>query len=129
MIETYGYPQTAWEAAKQEAEAILNAVAADPNGIPVAYSELASKITAIRFAPDQSEFRHFLGQLSTDSDAAGRGMITALVVYKDRSKRSPGPGFFKLAKRLGRDISDPDACWIAEVKRVRAAAPRILPTG
>jgi len=123
VIETYGYSRSIWEAAKEQAYAILNAVAADGTDL-IAYSELAQKITAIRFAPEQSEFRHFLGQLSIESDAAGRGMITALVVYKDRSKRFPGPGFFDLAARLGRDVSDKWAFWGTEVGRVQAAARR-----
>lgn len=50
---------------------------------------------------------HFLGGLSAEEDVADRGMITALVVYKD-GDQLPGPGFYDLAKQRGYDVSDTD---------------------
>jgi len=43
-------------------------------------------------------------------------MITAIVVHKDDHR--PGVGFFTLAAELGRDVSDPDKCWLQEMERV-----------
>ena len=57
-----------------------------------------------------------LGQISEEEDAAGRGMLSVLVVHKDGDKM-PGPGFFTLAKKLGRDISDRDKCWSDELTK------------
>lgn len=34
----------------------------------------------------------------------------------------PGPGFNNLAKKLGRDISDPERAWIDEFKYVTERA-------
>ncbi len=116
---TYGYPTDLWETAKAEAFHVLKAKAA-AEGL-MTYGELTHQISAINFDPHGYDFRHFLGQLSSESDAAGEGMITALVIYKE-GDQLPGPGFFDLAKRLGRDISDRVKCWSEEVKRVHRAA-------
>jgi hypothetical protein len=58
-----------------------------------------------------------LGEISTESDAQGRGMLTVLVVHGDGDMR-PGPGFFQLAKKLGRDVADRDRCWSDELSDV-----------
>jgi hypothetical protein len=64
-----------------------------------------------------------LGEISQESDAQGRGMVTVLVVHKTGDMR-PGPGFIDLAKKLDRDVSDIDRCWVEEFKRVRRAYAR-----
>ena len=115
----YGYRSDLWETAKAEAVHVLK-VKAKAKGL-ITYGELTRQISAINFDPHGYDFRHFLGQLSSESDAAGEGMITALVIYKD-GDQLPGPGFFDLAKRLGRDISDRVRCWSHEVNRVHRAA-------
>ena len=43
------------------------------------------------------------------------------VVHKEGDQR-PGGGFFDLAEKLGRDISDRDLFWIEEFGHVVAAA-------
>lgn len=43
-------------------------------------------------------------------------MLTAIVVHK-HGDMQPGPGFFELAKSLGRNTKDPLACWIQEFNR------------
>lgn len=118
--ELYGHRIDLWETAKAEAVRVLKDKA-KAKGL-MTYGELTRQISAINFDPHGYDFRHFLGQLSSESDAAGEGMITALVIYKD-GDQLPGPGFFDLAKRLGRDISDRVKCWSDEVKRVHHAAP------
>ena len=117
----FGHGRGAWQAAKQEAAKKLEAVAYA--GDLIFYSELCRSISAIRFNPDGHDFHHLLGQLSLESDAAGGGMISALVVHKN-GRSGPGSGFFDLAGKLGRDIADRDACWADEVKRVHLAVRR-----
>ena len=53
---------------------------------------------------------HLLGQISSEEDAAG-------VVHKVGDMQ-PGPGFFELAKSLGRDTRDPLKCWVDELHHV-----------
>ncbi|MEK7994427.1 MAG: hypothetical protein AAB403_11545 [Planctomycetota bacterium] len=116
---TFGYPQSQWDAAKQEALAILSQRARREQTI--AYSELAAQIAAIHFSADQHAFHELLGQISEDEDAAGRGMISVLVVYKPPAEQKPGPGFYKLAAKLHRTEHDKDRLWINEFHRVVAA--------
>ena len=112
--ELYGHRIDLWETAKAEAVRVLKAKA-KAKGL-MTYGELTRQISAINFDPHGYDFRHLLGQLSSESDAAGEGMITALVIYQD-GDQLPGPGFFDLAKRLGRDISDGVRCWSDEVMK------------
>src|SRR5271157_623716 len=58
-----------------------------------------------------------LGEISTEEDAAGRGMMTVIVV-NGQGEKLPGAGFFKLARRLGRHVSDERAFWMEELGRV-----------
>ena len=44
-------------------------------------------------------------------------MLTAIVVHKSGDMQ-PGPGFFELAKSLGKNVKDPLACWVAEFNKV-----------
>ncbi len=44
-------------------------------------------------------------------------MLSALVIHKT-GDQEPGPGFFELAKDLGKDTSDMLTCWVTEVKKV-----------
>jgi hypothetical protein len=115
LDSTFGHISADWESAKSEAREILARVAKAESTI--SYGDLARGIRSIRFDPHGDDFRHFLGQLSWEADAAGTGMITVLVVHAGGDNR-PGNGFFKLAKHLGRDVSDPDICWITELQRV-----------
>ena len=114
----YGYDQSDWDTAKREARTLIVDRARTRGFIP--YSDLAAGINAINFAPHSTSFFALLGELSEEEDAAGRGMMSALVVHKDGDMQ-PGPGFFDLAKRLGRDVRDIEKCWIAEFKKVHAA--------
>ena len=42
-------------------------------------------------------------------------MLPVIVVHKVGDMQ-PGPGFFQLAKKLGRDTSDILVCWIDQLK-------------
>jgi hypothetical protein len=62
-----------------------------------------------------------LREISMEEDAAGRGLLSAVVV---RGSGLPGGGFFQLAEERGRDTSDREACWRAEHARVVAEHAR-----
>lgn len=58
-------------------------------------------------------------QVSEEKDAVRGGMLSLIVVHKEGDKM-PGPGFFVLAKKLGRDTSDRERCWSDELTKVHA---------
>jgi len=115
MTTKYGYKVEDWDAAKEEMKGILSERAKLRGMIP--YSELVGRIQAIRMEPDSYALAHMLGEVSEEEDAAGRGMLSVIVVHKVGDMQ-PGPGFFQLAKKLGRDTSDILTCWVEELKRV-----------
>lgn len=117
MTTKYGYSLDKWEQAKKEMREILIERAKVRGLIP--YSELAAQIKAIQIRPESYAFAAMLGEISTEEDKAGRGMLSVIVVHKSGDMQ-PGPGFFELAKELGRDTSDILACWVAELKKVHA---------
>lgn len=67
--------------------------------------------------PDSFALAHMLGEISEEENAAGRGMLSVIVVHKNGDMQ-PGPGFFQLAKKLGRDTSDKTTCWVNELHGV-----------
>lgn len=113
----YGYTDEQWDTAKKEMRAVLIAGAREERTI--SYTELTGKVHTIHFSPDDNAFHHMLDDISREEDAAGRGMLSVIVVHKEGDKR-PGPRFFKLAKKLERDTSDREKCWIDEFNRVYA---------
>ena len=113
----HGFPQQTWDAAKVEITEVLVARAKLRGAIP--YSELVGRVHAINFAAHDPRFFHMLGEISTDDADGGRGMLSALVVHKDGDMQ-PGPGFFELAKSLGRNTSDVLRFWVEEFKKVHA---------
>lgn len=115
MRTTYGYPTASWGAARQQMTDILIRYARD--GKTVCYSDLVRQITAIQLTPDSDALSKMLEEISTEQDRADKGMLSVLVVHKT-GDLMPGPGFYKLAKQLGRDTSDKERCWIDELKRV-----------
>lgn len=117
LDDTYGFDPKNWELAKKQARSAI--VKHGANEDFITYQDLTREISAIRFQPDDDRFHHMLGQISWEEDACGRGLFTALVVHKDGDKM-PGPGFWRLAKRLGRTIPDKVFFWQAEAKRIFA---------
>jgi len=115
MLNDYGFSGPDWDAAKEEAKAVLIEVARRKGRI--AYSELAGQIHAIEIEAHDPRMFHLLGEISVEEEEAGRGMLTAIVVHKSGDMQ-PGPGFFELAKSLGKDTSDVLACWVSEFNRV-----------
>jgi hypothetical protein len=112
----HGYSPTEWEAAKREATDILSERASRRTNQTIAYSELTDEIKSIKLDPHGVPLAHMLGEISTEEDAAARGMLTVLVVHKGTIE--PGPGFFVLAKSLGKDVRDKAKFWSEEFKRV-----------
>ncbi len=117
MVGRYGYPLDRWEQAKDEMRQIL--IRRAKAGEPIAYSELVAQIGALSMEPDSYALAAMLGEISTDEDDAGRGMLSVLVVHKDGDMR-PGSGFFELATELRHDTSNREKFWIDEFKRVCA---------
>jgi len=117
MSSTYGFSQADWDMAKQEARNLLIARARLRGMIP--YSDLARGITTVSLDPHDQRLFHLLGEISSEEDASGRGMLSVIVVHKFGDMQ-PGPGFFELAKKLGRDTSDILKCWVDELKKVHA---------
>ena len=117
MASKYGYSVAAWNKAKEEMRQILIERAKLRGMIP--YSELTKKIKTIQIEPESYALAAMLGEISGEEDAAGRGMLSVIVVHK-AGDMQPGPGFFEFAKELGRDTSDILKCWVDELKRVHA---------
>ena len=117
-MNRFGFEERYWEAAKVEAKVVLSACAKQRQMIP--YCDFVVRINAIHLDAHDPRLAHFLEEISTGESAAGRGMLTALVVHKTGDLQ-PGPGFFDLAQRLGHNTSDVVKFWIEEVKRVFAA--------
>src|SRR5260370_42471392 len=115
----FDYTDAQWDAAKEEIRALLIGRAVHDEE-PISYSELAANVHSIHFSPEEYAYHHMLGEVSEEEDAAGRGMLSAMVVHKDDNV--PGPGFFVLAKKLGRDTSDRDRCWGKEMKLIYESA-------
>lgn len=115
MLNDYGFEGVQWDTAKEQAKSILIGVAARKGRI--AYSELVGQISALSLEPHDNRLFHLLGEISSEEDKAGRGMLTAIVVHKSGDMQ-PGPGFFELAKSLGKDTKDPLVCWISEFNKV-----------
>jgi hypothetical protein len=110
-MNKFGFSDAQWSAAKAEAKKVL--IEHAKKGKPIFYSELAPRIQSVSLQADDMRLFHLLGEISEEENAAGRGMLSAFVVHKD-SEEQPGPGFFELAKQLGKDTSDPVLCLVQE---------------
>lgn len=115
MLNQFGFDCAQWDAAKEQAKGVLTAAASRKGR--VFYSELVGQISALDLEPYDSRLFHLLGEISTEEAAAGRGMLTAIVVHK-YGEMLPGQGFFELAKSLGRNVKDPVAFWVSEFSKV-----------
>lgn len=114
-MNQFGFDETTWNLARDEARNALIERARLRGRMP--YSELATRITSISLEAHDPRLFHLLYEISISEAAEGRGMLSAIVVHK-RGDMQPGPGFFELAKSLGRDTKDILACWIAEFNKV-----------
>lgn len=112
----HGFPEGDWEAAKDQARRAM--IRRARRGRTMSYTDLCEEIEAIRFDPHDPRLPHFLGQISTEEDAAERGMLTAVVVHKHDGQ--PGKGFFELARQLGRTVLNEEQTWVEELRRIEA---------
>jgi hypothetical protein len=112
----YGYETGIWEKAKAEAVREISSRAKRESTIT--YSDLTQRISSIAFGPSDYSFHYLLYEISREEEAAGRGLLSALVVRKEDGL--PGQGFFDLAREMGRDVADPVRSWAEEVKMVFA---------
>lgn len=112
----YGFPLKAWEAAKAQANALLEQVAHERGTIT--YSEICRSVSAIELKPFSWAIMGFLNEICTEADARHGIMLASLVVRADSGM--PGDGYFRNAARLGRDVSDPEGYWRSEVERIYA---------
>jgi hypothetical protein len=110
----FGFTNQAWEAGKREA--ICAIVRAAQREQMITYSELARAITSIQVEPHDYAMDRLLDEISKEEDAGGRGILTALVVAKE--DRVPAEGFWGSARDIGRQYTNKDAMWTAEVDRV-----------
>jgi molybdopterin synthase catalytic subunit len=113
----FGISQQAWSEAKEQAIFAMTTRAEVRGMIP--YSDLVQEIDAVKFQAFDIRLFHMLGEISVEEDAAGRGMLSVVVVHKSGDMQ-PGPGFFILAQHLGRKTSDTLKFWITELKKVHA---------
>ena len=111
----HGFSENQWTAAKEEARQAMIA-AAQSEGV-IAYSDLVQKITSCSLEPNGAALAHMLGEVSSEEDEEGRGLLTVVVVHKTGDMR-PGPGFFRLARSRGRHIMDEEQFWIEELRNV-----------
>lgn len=118
MSTHYNYPIDQWNAAKAEMRDIL--INCAKLGETIAYSELVQQVKAIHFEPDSHIFHTMLGEISSEEDTAGRGMLSVIVVHKEGDMK-PGKGFFELASSLGHNVNDTDAFWVRELDKVFAS--------
>lgn len=108
-------PDEKWQAAKDEVRTVL--VDRARQGKDITFGDLAARIGALDMKPNEPVFFELLDEVSAEEARKGHGMLSALVVRKSGDQK-PGPGFFDLASRLGRDTSDKTRCWVREIKKV-----------
>ncbi len=113
----HGFVQSEWDAAKDEARQVMIGCARARQMIP--YSDLVRQITRIRLQAHDARLSHFLGEIASEEDDKGRGLLTVVVVHKSGDMQ-PGPGFFELAQSRGRETSNIVECWVEELKKVFA---------
>ena len=113
----YGIPDSTWDQAKAEMTAILSGKAQER--AMITYSDLVGRMTTVSLDPRSFALASMLGEISVEEDAAGRGMLSVIVVHK-YGDMQPGNGFYELAMDLGRTTKDRVACWVEELKKVFA---------
>lgn len=111
----HGFSDDQWIAAKGEARQAMIAVARSKSLI--AYSDLVRKIHSCVLEPNGAPLAHLLGEVSSEEDEEGRGLLTVVVVHKTGDLR-PGSGFFQLARSRGRHFVDEEHFWVEELRNV-----------
>ncbi len=87
----------------------------------ITYSDLCEQIKSVKFTPDDHAFHAVLGEVSVRGNKNGKGLLSVLVVYKNKDKQRPGPGFFNMGRWLGHELPDKEAediFWGEQANRV-----------
>ncbi len=116
---TYGYAAATWEAVKNAARTRIVSNLRNDAIVLTTYGDLERELRPVidSGSPRNPVFHCLLGQLSDEQEEVGRGLLTALVVRADDYK--PGSGFFEGAASWGRDVSDQERCWTAEIEKLK----------
>lgn len=116
-MSQYGFTAAQWAAGLAEMRTVLIEHAKRRAMVP--YSTLVAQVQSVALEPHSSALAAMLGEISESEDAAGRGMLSVIVVHK-HGDMEPGAGFYDLAERLGKQTSDRMAFWVDELHRVHA---------
>jgi hypothetical protein len=112
----FGITDAQWDAVKEEIRVVL--LKRVNKKIPIYYSDLVAEVHTVKLRAKDPALDTLLDEISREEDAAGRGMLSVVVIRKPPEESLPGSGFFKLAKKLGRDTSDRNTCWAEEIAKV-----------
>jgi hypothetical protein len=117
----YGFEEDALAAAEEEISVILDGVAEGLGRI--VYTDLASRLSAISlnmgWNRDRAVLGRLLGRIAEKDREAGRGLRTALVVSGGKTGTfEPNSQFYKWARDLGYDVSDPYQFLLEQYRRV-----------
>jgi len=88
--------------AKRQAVEVMQEIAA--GGLTITYTQLANRISAVSYTPNGGPFSEMLCQVSRTTHHKRGVLLSAVVVHQDDAL--PGPGFFQLARELGREVED-----------------------
>jgi hypothetical protein len=80
----HGMTESQWESVKSEMVPVMRRTATNEDTI--SYSDLMKQVRTIRIGPDDPAVASLLGQISEDAGAAGRGMLSVVVVHKTGDK-------------------------------------------
>lgn len=104
-----------WAEARTDMMRVLVEVAAA--GQTITYSELAARVFDPLTSPRSPALHELLREVCTIEDGRTGLMLGSVVVRRDTGL--PGAGYYRFAADvLGRDVSDGEAFWRAEVERV-----------
>lgn len=112
----YGLTDQAWDDAKVQIRRMLEHSARKQ--APMAYSDVSKGLVGVTVDPHYGgTMSHLLGELQDEDHAAGRPLLSALVVTKEDGQ--PSAGFWRKADSLGYTVGDRDAFWIEQLARLR----------
>jgi hypothetical protein len=114
MTQKYGLTAASWDDIKAEMRHILIHRARARS--PIYYSELAAQLQTAYLHYRAPAFGSILREIAAEEEDAGNPMLAVLVVNKQTGRC--GSGFFTHAAALGFDVTDPEAFWQAEFRRV-----------
>ena len=110
----YGLSEVTWDTIKTEIRFILMGLAHERQTIY--YADLAEQVQTAYIHYRAPAFDRILQNLCADEIAEGRPILGVVVVNRQTGRC--GAGFFKWCAAHGCDVTDPEAFWQAEFKRV-----------